>query len=53
LPSLKAAICGGADSVYLGMGKFNARDNAVNFNEEYFSDAVKLAKSNMSRSTSR
>jgi collagenase-like PrtC family protease len=46
LPSLKAAICSGADAVYLGMNKFNARENAVNFNEEYFPDAVKLAKSN-------
>jgi collagenase-like PrtC family protease len=46
LPNLKAAICSGADAVYLGMNKFNARENAVNFNEKYFPDAIKLAKSN-------
>jgi collagenase-like PrtC family protease len=46
LPNLKAAIHSGADAVYLGMNRFNARENAINFNEEYFPDAVKLAKSN-------
>ncbi|MFH1229765.1 MAG: U32 family peptidase [Candidatus Aenigmatarchaeota archaeon] len=46
LPSLKAAICSGADAVYLGMNKFNARGSAVNFSEEDFADAIKLAKSN-------
>jgi collagenase-like PrtC family protease len=46
LPNLKAAIYAGADAVYLGMNRFNARENAINFSEEYFPDAVKLAKSN-------
>ena len=46
LPNLKAAICSGADAVYLGMNRFNARENAINFNEEYLPEAVKLAKSN-------
>ncbi|MDP1695787.1 MAG: peptidase U32 family protein [archaeon] len=46
LPSLKAAIAGGADAVYFGMNKFNARENAVNFNEDYLKIALNLLKSN-------
>lgn len=46
LPNLKAAIHGGADAVYLGMNRFNARENATNFNEDYFPEAIRLAKSN-------
>ncbi len=46
LACLKAAISSGADSVYLGMNKFNARENAVNFNSKYLIDAIHLAKSN-------
>lgn len=46
LANLKAAIAGGADAVYLGMNKFNARENATNFNEDYFKEAVQLCKSN-------
>jgi collagenase-like PrtC family protease len=46
LASLKAAIVSGANAVYLGLGKFNARENAANFNETNFSEAIKLAKSN-------
>ena len=43
---LKAAVSKGADAVYLGMNKFSARDYAVNFNESYLSEAVKICKSN-------
>jgi len=46
LPNLKAAVSSGADSVYLGMTKFNAREFALNFNEEYFKEAIKICKSN-------
>jgi len=28
---LHAAVCAGADAVYLGLGEFNARRNADNF----------------------
>jgi len=46
LANLKAAIASGADSVYLGMNKFNAREFATNFNQNYFKEAVNLCKSN-------
>lgn len=46
LANLKAAVTSGADSVYLGMNKFNAREFATNFNSEYFKEAVKICKSN-------
>lgn len=46
LPNLKAAVSAGADSVYLGMTKFNAREFALNFNEEYLKEAVQICKSN-------
>jgi len=46
LPNLKAAIAGGADAVYLGMNKFNAREYAKNFNQDYLKEAVTLCKSN-------
>ncbi|MDD5650400.1 MAG: U32 family peptidase [Candidatus Nanoarchaeia archaeon] len=46
LGTLKAAVSSGADSVYLGMNKFNAREYATNFNEDYFKEAVKICKSN-------
>jgi len=46
LANLKAAIASGADSVYLGMNKFNAREFATNFNPDYFKEAVNLCKSN-------
>lgn len=32
MEALNAAVCGGADSVYLGLDKFNARRGADNFN---------------------
>lgn len=46
LANLKAAIVGGADAVYLGLPRFNAREYATNFNKDYFLEAVKLCKSN-------
>jgi putative protease len=46
LANLKAAVASGADAVYLGMNKFNAREFATNFNKDYFKEAVKICKSN-------
>ena len=46
LGTLKAAVFSGADSIYLGMNKFNAREYATNFNEDYFKEAIKICKSN-------
>ena len=46
LANLKAAVSKGADAVYLGMNKFNAREYATNFNEEYLKQAVRICKSN-------
>ncbi|MEK6885974.1 MAG: U32 family peptidase [Nanoarchaeota archaeon] len=46
LPKLKAAVAGGADAVYLGMSKFNAREFAKNFDEDYLKEAVAICKSN-------
>jgi len=46
LPKLKAAVAGGADAVYLGMSKFNAREFAKNFDEDYLGEAVSICKSN-------
>ena len=43
---LKAAVASGADSVYLGMKRFGARDYATNFNKDYLRDAVRICKSN-------
>ena len=41
--SLKAAILNGADAVYLGGGKHNARVNAANFTEAEITDALDYA----------
>lgn len=41
--SLKAAVANGADAVYLGGGKFNARINAENFTEEDLARAMDYA----------
>jgi len=41
--SLKAAIQNGADAVYLGGGKFNARINAENFTDEGLARAIDYA----------
>lgn len=38
-----AAICGGADAVYLGLQSFNARRGADNFTLDSFSDACDFA----------
>lgn len=46
LANLKAAVANGADSVYLGMNKFNAREFATNFNQDYFKEAITICKSN-------
>lgn len=46
MANLKAAVSKKADSVYLGMQKFNAREFATNFNEEYLKEAVKICRSN-------
>jgi putative protease len=41
--SLKAAVSGGADAVYLGGGKYNARINAGNFSEKDLVEALDYA----------
>ena len=41
--SLKAAISNGADAIYLGGGKHNARVNASNFTEQELADALNYA----------
>jgi len=46
LATLKAAVASGADAVYLGLSKFNARTFAKNFDKEDFNEAVKICKSN-------
>ncbi|MDW5550757.1 DUF3656 domain-containing U32 family peptidase [Methanosarcina sp.] len=43
--ALLAAIRGGADAVYLGVGEFNARQGAKNFTIENLDETVKLAHS--------
>lgn len=44
MEALKAAVNAGADAVYMGYGKLNARRNAKNFTEEEFFDAVEYCK---------
>ncbi len=46
LANLKAAVVKGADAVYFGMNRFNAREYATNFNKDYLTDAVKICRSN-------
>lgn len=41
--SLHAAVCAGADAVYLGLESFNARRNAGNFTLESFAEAADYA----------
>lgn len=41
--ALKAAVVNGADAVYLGGGKFNARVNAINFTEDDLCSALNYA----------
>lgn len=43
--ALKAAIKGGADAVYLGVGEFNARQGARNFTIEELKENIELAHS--------
>ena len=38
--AVRAAVCAGANAVYLGYGAFNARRNARNFTEEEVAEAV-------------
>ena len=38
--AVRAAVCGGADAIYLGYGEFNARRNARNFTETEVAEAV-------------
>ena len=38
--AVRAAVQSGADAVYLGYGNFNARRNAVNFDEAALQEAV-------------
>ena len=38
--AVRAAVCAGADAVYLGFGSFNARRNARNFTEEELAAAI-------------
>jgi collagenase-like PrtC family protease len=46
MATLKAAVASGADAVYLGMSKFNARTSAKNFDRTNFKEAVRICKSN-------
>ena len=46
LATLKAAVASGADAVYLGLSKFNARTFAKNFDKRDFNEAVKICNSN-------
>lgn len=46
LSKLKASVSGGADAVYLGLGKFNARQSAGNFDAKELEEAIKICKSN-------
>lgn len=41
--SFQAAMANGADAVYMGTRRFNARKNAENFSDEEFLSAVKIA----------
>ena len=43
LETLKRAVNSGADAVYIGYGKFNARANAVNFSMEELAEACEYA----------
>ena len=42
--ALRAAVCAGADAVYLGFGQFNARRGAKNFSPEEFASAVSYCR---------
>lgn len=40
---VRAAVCAGADAIYLGLGEFNARRNADNFTMESLREAAEFA----------
>ncbi len=42
--ALRAALAAGADAVYLGLPRFNARVGAENFNKDSLKDAVRLCR---------
>ena len=42
--ALRAAVCAGADAVYLGFGQFNARRGAKNFTRDEFAAAVSYCR---------
>lgn len=42
VPALEAAVCNGADAVYLGLSDFNARMGAENFTEENIANSVEF-----------
>lgn len=42
--ALRAAVCAGADAVYLGFGQFNARRGAKNFTRDEFASAVSYCR---------
>ena len=44
--SIKAAITAGADAIYCGLNKFNARNRAINLNFEELRGVLKLAHGN-------
>lgn len=46
IDSIKAAILAGADAIYLGLDKFNARNRAVNINFEQLQGILRLAHNN-------
>ena len=44
IDALYAAVRSGADAVYMGMDRFNARRNASNFDDAAFCDAVRYCR---------
>lgn len=46
IDSIKAAIAAGADAIYCGLNKFNARNRATNINFEELSGVLNLAHKN-------
>ena len=44
--AVRAAVSAGADAVYMGYGRFNARRNAKNFSPEEFAAAVAYCHTN-------
>ena len=42
--ALRAAVNAGADEVYFGLGKFNARYNARNFSDEELAEAIRMCR---------